>query len=216
MGHIAADVGVGCGKWGGTLYAVVARALSARKNCFAGCGLSYADGAALPFPDQSVDLVFANLILPWVSDVESMLREWRRVLRPDGLLVFTSLGPDTLQAWRIYLGDYTIPNFSDMHEIGDMLTRARFSDPVMDVEYYTLTYSEPSTLLSELQASGMLVAHSRLDLIENAEVPRTEKGRLALTYEVVYGHAWGPEANVDHVADEFGTVRIPLAHLRRR
>jgi malonyl-CoA O-methyltransferase len=102
--------------------------------------------------------------LPWVSDVESMLREWRRVLRPDGLLVFTSLGPDTLQAWRIYLGDYTIPNFIDMHEIGDMLTRARFSDPVMDVEYYTLTYSEPSTLLSELQASGMLVAHSRLDL----------------------------------------------------
>jgi malonyl-CoA O-methyltransferase len=175
-----------------------------------------ADAKALPFPDQSVDLVFANLVLPWVSDIEKMLREWRRVLRPEGLLVFTSLGPDTLQAWRAYLGDFTIPNFIDMHEIGDTLTRTRFADPVMDVEYYTLTYREAGALLAELQASGVLVADSPLDLIDHADVPRTDDGRLALTYEVVYGHAWGPDASVDHVADEFGTVRIPLAHLRRR
>ena len=175
-----------------------------------------ADAGALPFPDQSVDLVFANLVLPWVADIEKMLREWRRVLRQDGLLVFTSLGPDTLQAWRAFLGDFTIPNFIDMHEIGDTLTRTRFSDPVMDVEYYTLVYRDASALLSELKASGVLVSDSPINLLDHADVPRTEDNRLALSYEVVYGHAWGPDAGVDHVADEFGTVRIPLAHLRRR
>jgi malonyl-CoA O-methyltransferase len=174
-----------------------------------------ADPAKLPFPDQTVDLVFANLVLPWATHIETLLREWRRVLRPEGLLVFTSLGPDTLGDWRPFLGDFTLPNFIDMHEIGDVLTRTRFSDPVMDVEYYTLTYREFGALLFELHASGML-ASSPLDLIESAQMQRTEAGRLAVTYEVVYGHAWGPEAHVDHVADEFGTVRIPLAHLRRR
>ena len=175
-----------------------------------------AEPMALPLPAQSVDLIFANLVLPRVADTDALLREWRRVLRPEGLLVFSSFGPDTLQAWRAALADFTLPNFVDMHEIGDALTRSRFADPVLDVDYISLTYREPVQLFAELQASGMLAADCRLEHVEKAEVPRTEAGRLAVTYEVVYGHAFGPDASVDHIADETGTVRIPLAHLRRR
>jgi malonyl-CoA O-methyltransferase len=117
-----------------------------------------ADTMKLPFADGTVDFVFANLILPWLHNVDDVVREWRRVLRPNGLLMFTSLGPDTLQTWRAVLGDFTIPHFIDMHEIGDALTRAKFADPVMDVEFYTLNYSDRQKLFAELQASGMLVS----------------------------------------------------------
>jgi malonyl-CoA O-methyltransferase len=170
----------------------------------------------LSLPAQSVDLIFANLVLPWVADRDALLREWRRVLKPEGLLMFSSLGPDTLAALRAPLGDYLLPDCVDMHETGDALTRARFADPVMDVEFVTLTYREAAQCLLEMQASGMLAGDCSLAELTEAALPRWENGRLAMLFEVVYGHAFGPDVNVDHTADEAGTVRIPLAHLRRR
>ncbi len=175
-----------------------------------------ADALRLPLPDHSADIVFANLVLPWLANAEEVVREWRRVLRPGGLLMFTSLGPDTLQAWRDKLGDFTLPHFIDMHEIGDALTRVRFSDPVMDVDYFTLTYRERHAFFTELQASGMIIPACYENLIPDDVLLRNAEHKLEITYEVVYGHAWGPECDADHVADEFGTVKIPLAHLRRR
>ncbi|MDR3477181.1 MAG: methyltransferase domain-containing protein [Gammaproteobacteria bacterium] len=175
-----------------------------------------ADAAMLPFPDRSVDLIFANLILPWCHDQEQMLREWRRILRPDGLLIFTSLGPDTLKIWRELLGDITIPNLIDMHDHGDALTKVRFADPVMDVDYFTLTYRQIESFFHELQATGMLVESEDSALMAEAKKNSSPAGFFEATYEVIFGHTWGPKEGVDHVADEFGTVRIPLAHLRRR
>jgi len=177
-----------------------------------------ADASVLPFRDHSVDLVFANLVLPWCADLEKSLREWRRILRPEGLLMFTSLGPDTLRAWRDDLANITIPDFIDMHNIGDVLTRARFADPVMDVEYFTLTYRKLTDLFHELHASGMLnIADDHYEqLVAMGQARCTTEGIWSVNYEVVYGHAWGPSETVEQVADEFGTVRIPLSHLRRR
>jgi malonyl-CoA O-methyltransferase len=160
-----------------------------------------ADALALPLADQSVDLLFANLLLPWCDDLEKLFREWRRVLRTDGLLVFTSLGPDTLREWREELGNFMLPNFIDMHEVGDM-------------EYYSLTYRSTEDFLRELHESGMLVS---ADIsLDGLEVDFSKGDLLSANFEIVYGHAWGPDVMVDQVADAMGVVSIPLSRLRRR
>lgn len=157
--------------------------------------------------DHSVDLIFANLILPWRDDLENVLREWRRLLRPEGIVLFSSLGPDTLKELR---GQCESPiKLVDMHDLGDAVAKARFSDPVLDTEILTVTYREIPTMIHELQVTNMITT-AQLKLERNAD------DVYALTYEIVYGHAFGPSLEVDQVADETGVVKIPLAHLRRR
>jgi malonyl-CoA O-methyltransferase len=91
-----------------------------------------------------VDLVFSNATLQWCNDLDRTFAELLRVLRPGGLLMFTTFGPDTLRelraAWAVADGFTHVSPFLDMHDIGDALVRARFADPVMDAERLTLTY----------------------------------------------------------------------------
>jgi malonyl-CoA O-methyltransferase len=169
---------------------------------------SCADAGELPVRDSSVDLIFANLILPWCGDVKKLFLEWRRVLRPDGLLVFTALGPDTLKDFRSILNGKIIPSCVDMHELGDALAAGKFAEPVMDVDYFTLSYKSLRKFLVEMEVSGMLMAVD--------ESMFSGVSRFDAVFEVVYGHAWRPSAVADHVADGDGEVRIPLAHLRGR
>lgn len=173
-----------------------------------------ADALTLPLADQSVDLLFANLLLPWCDDLAKLFREWRRVLRTDGLLVFTSLGPDTLREWREELGNFMLPNFIDMHEVGDLLTGARFAEPVLDMEYYSLTYRGTEDFLRELHESGMLVSADVS--LAGLGVDFSQGDLLSANFEIVHGHAWGPDVMVDQVADAMGVVSIPLSRLRRR
>jgi malonyl-CoA O-methyltransferase len=158
----------------------------------------------LPFLDHSVDLIFANLVLPWCHDPNAILAEWRRVLRPEGLLIFSCLGPDTLGEWQADFATRIIPRFIDMHDVGDALTQAKWMDPVLDVDYITLNYRRAEDFFHELQAMKML----------NTQAVVTDKKPWEATYEIIFGHAWCPHPRVDQVADEFGTVRIPLSHLR--
>ncbi len=174
-----------------------------------------ADAMLLPFANGSVDLLFANLVLPWVGDLNTLFKEWKRVLRPEGLLVFTSLGPDTLADWRIDTPDSILPDFIDMHDLGDILVQAKFSDPVMDVDYLTLTYRDVSQLIEELEVTGMIIPEEN-NLLEYAKNKLFPDDVYHTTYEVIYGHAWGPPETADYTADDEGVVRIPLSHLRRR
>jgi malonyl-CoA O-methyltransferase len=167
-----------------------------------------ADAQVLPLGSQTVDLIFANFVLPWCDRQEKVLQEWRRVLRPEGLLMFSTLGPDTLLAWRKELADITLPDFIDMHETGDSLMRAKFSDPVMDVEYYTVNYGKGEDFLRELHASSMLASTPSIAI-------NTENKNWDAVYEVIYGHAFGPDVAVDQVSDDEGIINIPLAQLRR-
>jgi malonyl-CoA O-methyltransferase len=163
-----------------------------------------ADSAKLPLRGQAVDLIVANLCVPWCVDLKKLLREWRRVLRPEGLLMFTSLGPDTLV--ELQAQDVRLPHFPDMHDLGDELVQAGFADPVLDVEHFTLQYRNWEQLLYELRVTKMIDT-----LPAPSDVPP-----LAVTYEVVYGHAWGPAVSDEYSADQDGLVRIPLSHLRGR
>jgi malonyl-CoA O-methyltransferase len=192
------------------------------------CRFVTADAEALPFADRSFDLVFSNLALQW-CDPDAVFRECRRVLRPGGLLLFTTFGPDTLKelraAWRAVDGERHVHDFIDMHDLGDALVRARFADPVMDVEPLTLTYADVPGVLRDLKAIG---AHNaavtrRVALTGKAqfarfvqayETFRRADNRIPASYETVYGHAWVPQAEPAMPAD--GTAVISLEQLRRR
>jgi malonyl-CoA O-methyltransferase len=164
-----------------------------------------ADALRLPLRNHSVDLIYANLLLPWCHDWDALFKEWRRVLSVEGLLIFTCFGLDTLPE----LQDNNWIR-KDMHEIGDTLVQAKFSDPVMDVEYLTVTYREREKMLKELYGSGMISS-----VQQDVSIEKNVNHVFPLTYEIVYGHTWRPDVMADHVADEDGVVRIPLSHLRR-
>lgn len=165
-----------------------------------------AEAGSLPLRDHSVDLIFANLVLPWGSDHEKWLQEWQRVLRPQGLLIFSSLGPETLQAWQTLLAERFIPQCMDMHHVGDLLTRTRFADPVLDVESITVQYRQVDKWLQELHASDMIVAAP--DLLQ---LPANADDRWTSQYEIIYGHAWAPTQFVSSANE----IKIPLSALRR-
>lgn len=166
-----------------------------------------ADAIKLPFQNNTIDLITANLFLPWCSNVPAFLAECHRVLRPEGLIVFTSLGPDTLK--ELNSVSLSLPYFIDMHNVGDELIHAGFRDPVLDVEQYTMTYRDEKKLFAELQDTGMIFeAVNSMDLQPN-------EGVFSLTFEVIHGHAWKNQDSLMHTADADGIVKIPLEHLFR-
>lgn len=172
-------------------------------------GLVCADIDALPFADNSIDLVWSNAAIQWSSDPAALFTECRRILRPGGLLMFTTFGPDTLielkRAWQAADSRVHVHSFADMHDLGDMMLSARLADPVLDVERMTLTYRHVNELMADLkalgahnaqqgQSRGMTGKERYLRMRDSYETLRAN-GVLPASYEVVYGHAWAPEAN---------------------
>ena len=165
--------------------------------------LSCADACALPLARASVSLVWSNLVLNWLTDPLPALREIHRVLEVDGLLMFSTLGPDTLRELRATLPDAAgerVHRFIDMHDLGDALVQAGFSDPVMDMEVLTLTYADLDELLRDLRRSGCanastarprgLTGRAGWAAARRALEALRRDGRLPATFEVVQGHAW--------------------------
>lgn len=179
-----------------------------------------ADAERLPFTDNSFDLVFSNLMLQWCVDLQSTFRELQRILRPGGLLLFSSFGPDTLkelrESWQSVDAFSHVNAFVDMHDVGDALVRARFADAVVDVERLTLTYPDVLQLMRELKQIGAhnvtggrprgLTGKAHLQrVIESYERFRLD-GVLPASYEIVNGHAWA-------VSNE---TSVPLESIIRR
>ncbi len=213
----------------------IARAMLARARASAGwfsrrhfiCG----DAEALPLAPDSVGMLISNLTLQWCNP-DVALREFARVLRPGGLLMFTSFGPDTLrelrEAWRA-VDDYPhVHTFIDMHDLGDALVRAGFADPVMDVERFTLTYPDVMQVLRDLKSIGAhnaekrrisgLTGKQRFARFKTAYETRRRDGLVPATYEAVYGHAWAPLQKPTSYRLQGGDVAIPLSKIggRRR
>ncbi|MET0980657.1 MAG: methyltransferase domain-containing protein [Telluria sp.] len=172
----------------------------------AGVDLLCGDFGTLPFGPNSIDLVWSNLALHWHPQPDRVFAEWRRVLRVDGLLMFSNFGPDTFKELRTAFAaldetPHTLP-FVDMHDFGDQLVEAGFSTPVMDAERITVTYGTVEALLADVRAiGGNPLATRRRGLIGRAawqrmrdalEAMRGADGKIALTFEVIYGHAFRP------------------------
>jgi len=188
-----------------------------------------ADAAALPLRDGTADLVFSNLMLQWCNEPDAVFRECRRVLKPGGLLTFTTFGPDTLvelrRAWASADERTHVNRFIDMHDLGDALLRAGLAEPVMDVDRYTLTYAEVRDLMRDLKAIGArnanagrprgLTGKQALATMLAAYETLRRDGRLPATYEVVYGQAWSPIASPRQAA-KGGDVVVPFGQIGRR
>jgi malonyl-CoA O-methyltransferase len=149
----------------------------------------------LPIADAAVDLLWSNMALHWLGEPLSAFREFRRVLAPGGLLMFSTLGPDSLKELRAAAGAGRVHRFIDMHDLGDMLLAAGLSNPVMDMEMLTFTYPDADRLLNDLRAGGQTSA--RADRPRGlagrrfaGELRRALGDKPQATYEVVYGHAW--------------------------
>ena len=192
-------------------------AARSRKGWFSKQAFVCGDAESLPLADGSVDLIFSNFTLQWCMNLDQVFAEFRRVLRPGGLLMFSTLGPDTLRelrlAWAAVDNAPHVHQFSDMHEVGDALLHAGLADPVMDVEHFTLTYTDARQLMRELKAIGArnaavdrapgLTGKGSLSRMLAAYEQFRRDGQLPATYEVVYGHAWGPLAKRGEVTVAF-------------
>jgi malonyl-CoA O-methyltransferase len=153
------------------------------------------DMERLPFAAASFELAWSNMALHWVNDPLVALRELERVLVPDALLMFSTLGPDSLKELRAAAGAARVHAFVDMHDLGDMLLAAGFHAPVMDMEMLRIDYTSGRRLLEDLRQSGQTSARrdrprglAGRGLRERLE--RALGGRMQSTYEVIYGHAW--------------------------
>ncbi|WP_206954669.1 methyltransferase domain-containing protein [Trinickia acidisoli] len=229
--HAVGDTG-----WRRLLPAALQRSLGAR-----GPRLAQADFAALPFAAGAFDFIWSNLALHWHAQPDLVLPEWARVLKSGGLLMFSTLGPDTLRELR---GAYAeveaahglpsaahVIDFVDMHDLGDMLVESGFEIPVMDQETLTITYRSPQSLLADVRRWGAYphrravagengspaaVAHARrlhAALLEALEARRRADDTIALTFEVIYGHAW--KAVPRTTADGHAIVRLEDIGRRR-
>lgn len=162
------------------------------------------DAHFLPIRTESIDLVFSNLMLQWCHHTDGVFQEVRRVLKPEGLFVFTTLGPDTLMelrsAWEAVDDCIHVHRFVDMHDLGDALLRARFADPVMDVERLSISYPNLDTLLQDLRTGGArniargrrrgLTGRTRFQAMRAHDALALRDGALPVSVELVYGHAW--------------------------
>ena len=164
-------------------------------------------------PDEGVDLLWANMALHMAADPQTLIAQWHRLVATGGFLMFSCLGPDTLQELRLLYARLGWPpashQFTDMHDWGDMLVNAGFAEPVMDMERIVLTWANGDAALAELRSLGRNLHPARFaglrgkgwrqalckDLPERAAAAEGG-GRIALTFEIIYGHAFKPAARL--------------------
>jgi len=213
-------------------HAATARnALAQRLRAVAGlrarCDFLCSDAEALPLASESVDMVVSNLTLQW-CDVRAVFAEVVRVLKPGGLFMFSTFGPDTLKelraAWHSVDGDVHVHPFVDMHDIGDWMLADGFADPVLDVERVRLGYRDVMGLLKELKQLGAhnvatsrrraLTGRERFERFRAAYPVDRPDGSVVATYEVVFGHAWAPHPA--QLTPSRNATAVPLSELGKR
>lgn len=189
-----------------------------------------ADAAHLPFATASVDLVFANLMLPSCRP-EVVFAEVARVLSPVGLFLFATLGPATLaevrEAWRQADSEIHVHAAFEAQMIGDWLARAGLTEPVVDVDRLSLRYSGLQRLHADLRAVGgtNTAAGRRRTLtgvrrwrryVEALQRSAGAEGQIAITCELILGAAWGRPPRSQALGDEGGWHAVPVASIKRR
>ncbi len=186
-----------------------------------------ADARELPFEDASFDLVFSNLMLQWLVPPDAALAEIGRVLKPGGLLLLSSFGPETLRelraAWEAGDAGVHVNDFIDVHDLGSALARAGFIEPVLDVDRHVRHYADVRSLMRELKALGAhnvdgrrargLTGRSSFQRMNAAYEAQRLPAGLPATWQLVYAVAWShPTARVSR--DVAGEVHIGLEQLR--
>ncbi|MCG8324386.1 MAG: malonyl-ACP O-methyltransferase BioC [Thiotrichales bacterium] len=179
-----------------------------------------ADADALPLADASMGLVFSSLMLQWSDSLAGLLTDLRRVLRPDGLLLFATLGPGTLQeldtSWQSVEAQNHIHAFPDIQALGELLMRSGYTQPVLATDRLILNYPDLRSVLKDLRCIGAvnslksrrrsLTGKGRYQAFARAYETQRADGMLPATYEVIYGHAW--RATETQAADHSQPLRF--------
>jgi len=190
-----------------------------------------ADAYSLPFRDGTFDLVFSSLMLQWCDDLDAVFVEIARVLRPGGLLLFSTFGPGTLaelrEAWNAS-GDASnhVNHFFDAHALGSALMHAGLGEPVLDVDRIVVGYPDAMTLMRELKAIGAhnvtrgrargLTGRARLNAMTTAYESLRRDGQLPATWEVIHASAWGAERTDSATAGLPRETLISPSAIRKR
>ncbi|MBA2654178.1 MAG: malonyl-ACP O-methyltransferase BioC [Gammaproteobacteria bacterium] len=184
------------------------------------------DADHLPFADKSMDLIFSNLMLHWTHDIDKTIQEVHRILKPNGLFLFSTLGPDTLyelrQSWQSIDAGVHVHYFTDMHNIGDFLQKASFADSVVDMEFITITYNDLKKVLLDLKDLGThniapdrsrgLTGKAKFNKFVHAyEKYRNPEGLIPVTYEVIYGLGWRREVDPLQIQE----ISIPIGSIQK-
>lgn len=191
-----------------------------------------ADARALPLADASVDVLFSNLCLQWVEDLDAVLAGFRRVLKPHGLLLFSTFGPATLWELReAFARADALPHvspFADIAGVGDALVRAGFHQPVLDREDERTHYPDLPALMRELRAIGAtnalasrrhtLTGRTRFRVAAEAYEAQREAHGLPASWEILSAMAWAPEAGTPIREGGVDVTAVPLSRIpiRRR
>jgi malonyl-CoA O-methyltransferase len=163
-----------------------------------------ADIEQLPLADACIDLVFSSLTLQWCNDLDATFKGIRRIMKPGGLFMFASFGPDTLkelrECWSRVDNAVHVNTFEDMHDVGDALLRTGFADPVMESEIITVNYATVDRLMADLRGIGAnvtadggrrgLTTKTMLAQLREAYEAYRRDDVLPASYEIIYGHAW--------------------------
>lgn len=181
-----------------------------------------ADANQIPLANNSVEIIFSSLMLQWCNDPDRVFAEIKRVLKPGGVFLFSSFGPDTLkelrESWRKVDDDVHVNAFVDMHDIGDALMRNGMDAPILSIEHILLTYDECKQLMRELKSIGAhnvnngrrktLTGKQRLQkVMQHYEFYRNDN-KLPATYEIIYGHAWKPEKDKKNMLGNSQTISL--------
>lgn len=191
-----------------------------------------ADARALPLADGSVDVLFSNLCLQWVEDLPAVFAGFRRVLRPGGLMVLSTFGPDTLWELReAFAHADSAPHvsaFPSIAQFGDALIAAGFQDPVLDRDAFRMRHASLGDLMRELRTLGATnaMATRRRSLTGRERFARAAahyesmrgEGALPATWEVITAHAWGPPPGTPIRIGGVDEVAVPVSRIpiRRR
>lgn len=167
-----------------------------------------------PFKDNQFDLIISSCALQWSIDLKQTINQLNRILKDNGILMFSTFGPDTLkelkQSWLCIDSNTHVNEFSDMHLIGDILLQHRFIDPVVDKEDITVTYKNASSLMHDLKNMG--ASNKNSNQPKGLTSPKTikavnevyeelflrEDGNIPATFEIIYGLCWGKQTQQVH------------------
>ncbi|MDH3748198.1 MAG: methyltransferase domain-containing protein [Gammaproteobacteria bacterium] len=199
---------------------------STRRAWFTKASYLQADARAIPLADQSVDVVFSNLLLPWIDNPGVVAAEVSRILRQGGLFIFSTLGPDSLlelrQAWADVSEHEHVNRFLDMHDVGDALVQSGLRDPVLDVDRLSVTYSDANALFRDLSAVGARNSlacrqHSLSGRIAFERMRRQLESnagasKIRFDLELIYAHCWGSGAQPGDGHIRIDATTIPHRH----
>lgn len=191
-----------------------------------------ADARALPLADHSVDLLFSNLCLQWIEDLPAVFAGFRRVLKPNGMLVVSTFGPDTLHELRdAFAQADAVPHvspFASIAQLGDALIGSGFRNPVLDRDELVTRYADLPALMRELRAIGAtnalrarrhtLTGKARFAAAAHAYESHRDADRLPATWEIITALAWAPEHGVPIREGGEDVARFPASGIpvRRR